>query len=95
MHVNPVGALLPRAPSQTSPNGANTSFGDMLSRAIESVNQYELEAERASLLLASGEITDIHTVTIAAQKAELALDLTLAVRNKVLESYQEIMRMQV
>lgn len=70
-------------------------FGALLSKAVDSVNQHELAAQRAGLLLASGEVADLHTVTIAAQKAELALDLTLAVRNKVLEAYQEIMRMQV
>jgi flagellar hook-basal body complex protein FliE len=70
-------------------------FDDLLNKAIASVNRQELESQRLGLALAAGEVSDIHTVTIAAQKAELALDLTLAVRNKVLDAYQEIMRMQV
>jgi len=46
-------------------------------------------------LLITGEEIELHQVMLAAQKAELALELTLTVRNKVVEAYQEIMRMQV
>lgn len=94
MAVGPIGAIQPSLAPQPTQQAA-PGFGEMLNRAIESVNQQELEAEQLGLALAAGDITDIHTVTIAAQKAELALDLTLAVRNKVLDAYQEIMRMQV
>jgi flagellar hook-basal body complex protein FliE len=73
----------------------DVGFAQTLAKAVGAVNRQELEAQQAGLLLASGEITDVHTVMIAAEKAELALDLTLAVRNKVLEAYQEIMRMQI
>ena len=94
MQVAGIGSVHTTVP-KTDARREGTSFGEMLTKAIDSVNRQELEAQRAALLLASGEITDIHTVTIAAQKAELALDLALAVRNKVLEAYQEVMRMQV
>ena len=70
-------------------------FARMLSKAIDAVNRQELEAQEAARLLAAGQISDIHTVTTAAQKAELALDLAVAVRNKVLEADQEVMRMQI
>lgn len=92
MQVTRLGSLAgaaPRAANQTP------AFAQTLSKAIDAVNQRELEAQEASRLLASGQITDLHAVTIAAQKAELALDLTIAVRNKVLEAYQEVMRMQI
>ncbi|MGB4266344.1 MAG: flagellar hook-basal body complex protein FliE, partial [Limnochordia bacterium] len=50
--------------------------------------------EQAGLLLAKGEI-DVHNAVIMAEKANLALQLTIAIRNKIIEAYQEIMRMQV
>lgn len=93
MPVNAVSA--PLRPTQAVHQTSAAGFGELLSKAIESVNQQEWEAQRLSLALAAGEVDDIHTVTIAVQKAELALDLTLAVRNKVIDAYQEIMRMQV
>lgn len=48
-----------------------------------------------SAALAAGQVDDISQVIVAAEKADIALQLTLAVRNKAVEAYQEIMRMQV
>ena len=48
-----------------------------------------------SKALAAGQVEDISQVVVAAEKADIALQLTLAVRNKAVEAYQEIMRMQV
>ena len=48
-----------------------------------------------SAKLATGKIEDISQVTIAAEKASIALQLTMQVRNKVMDAYQEVMRMQV
>ncbi|MGB3261796.1 flagellar hook-basal body complex protein FliE, partial [Paenisporosarcina sp.] len=45
--------------------------------------------------LVTGEVKDIHEVMIASQKASLSLQLTVQVRNKVVEAYQEVMRMQL
>ena len=70
-------------------------FSEVLSDALSQVNQFQLEADRQSMLLATGQASEIHSVMIAAEKAELALELTLQLRNKALEAYQEIMRMQV
>lgn len=97
MAVHTIDALAKTAatPIQGKHSQAKPGFGDMLAQAIEKVSQQELEAESLGLAMAAGQVADFHTVTIAAQKAELALDLTLAVRNKVLDAYQEIMRMQV
>lgn len=47
------------------------------------------------MALATGEIQNLHQVTIDSLKAEIALQFTLQIRNKVIESYQEIMRMQI
>lgn len=79
----------------TSKLSAAPGFGDMLTQAIEKASQLEATAQQGGMQLAAGEATDIHQVMLATEKAELALQLTLAVRNKVLEAYQEIMRMPV
>jgi flagellar hook-basal body complex protein FliE len=71
------------------------SFAQKLSDAVAEVDR--LQAERDGLVtdLVSGRIGEVHDVMTAAEEAQLAFELLLEVRNKLLESYQEIMRMQV
>jgi flagellar hook-basal body complex protein FliE len=71
------------------------SFSDYLNKAIESVNNQQKEADRLTEALASGQAPDLHTVMIAAEKATISFQLMVQVRNKAMEAYQEIMRMQV
>ena len=79
----------------TSTATAEKSFGDILMDALGNVNDLQQKANQASMDLATGKIEDISQVVIAAEKAAVALQLTIQVRNKMLESYQEMMRMQV
>ncbi len=72
-----------------------TSFADLLKQAVGDVNQMQLQAEQAGADLAAGKVTDIHQVMIMTEKADLALQLAIQVRNKVIDAYQEIMRMPV
>lgn len=62
---------------------------------IEETNQAELEADRKSVELAMGKTNNIEDVLIAQEKANLLLQFTIQVRNKAIESYKEIMRMQL
>jgi flagellar hook-basal body complex protein FliE len=71
------------------------SFAGYLESAIEAVDSLAKKAHELESAFAAGELSDIHQVTIAAQEAEIALELVLAVRNKVIEAYQEIMRMSI
>lgn len=71
------------------------SFAEVLQNTLDQVQQLQATADRSALLVATGQAQDLHTAMIAAEKATLALDLTVQVRNKVLEAYQEIMRMPV
>nr|WP_051541327.1 flagellar hook-basal body complex protein FliE [Caldalkalibacillus mannanilyticus] len=82
---------------QQTPKSESTSidFKNTLMDALNKVEAAQKESEIKTNQLITGEITDIHQVMIAAQKASLSLQLTVQVRNKVVESYQEIMRMQV
>ncbi len=71
------------------------SFGEMLTKGIENVTAAQDTASTLSGQLATGQLTDIHEFTTAAAKASLGVSLTANVRNRVVEAYQEIMRMQV
>jgi flagellar hook-basal body complex protein FliE len=71
------------------------SFGDYLTDALKTTNDLQLESDRMNARLAAGQIDDVSQVVIAAQKADIALQLTLQVRNRAVSAYQEIMRMQV
>ena len=71
------------------------SFGTYLKDALSEVNQLQLASDEQNKLLAAGEVSDISQVIVAGQKAEIALQLTLQLRNRAVSAYQEIMRMQV
>lgn len=87
-----------RTESGTAVGGANetaTSFKEAVKNALGEVNDLQNQADDMAMKLATGDVEDVHRAMIAMQKAKLALDLTIQVRNKVIEAYQEIMRMQV
>ena len=71
------------------------SFSKMLKESIEKVNKLHKEADKALEKIVSGDAASVHDVIIAAEKANLSFNLMLQVRNKLVEAYQEIMRMQV
>lgn len=62
---------------------------------IESTNTYVQEAQQAEIDFALGNITSTHELGVIQQKANLALQYTVAIRDKVLEAYREIMNMQI
>jgi flagellar hook-basal body complex protein FliE len=72
-----------------------TDFGKFLQEALEQVNTQQQEANVLKEKFVTGQLTDVHTLMIASEKASIGLQLTLQVRNKALEAYQEMMRMQV
>ncbi|WP_377887336.1 flagellar hook-basal body complex protein FliE [Alkalihalobacillus sp. R86527] len=96
--MNTINALQ-STPLQTAnssqPKEATGDFGNMLKDAIQQVNNTQVQSEQMSQKLVTGEVQNVHEVMIAAKKASLSLNLTVEVRNKVIESYQEIMRMQM
>ena len=71
------------------------SFGDFFKESLNEVNDLQLKSRDASINLAAGKVNDISQVVITGEKAGVALQLTLQIRNKVVEAYQEVMRMQV
>ncbi|WZL74837.1 flagellar hook-basal body complex protein FliE [Clostridiaceae bacterium 35-E11] len=85
------------APSTLTPKEekASSSFGDILKQSIDKVNDYQIESKKLDELAVLGEVDNIHEVMIAAEKAGIALQFTLETKNKVIEAYKEIMRLQI
>jgi flagellar hook-basal body complex protein FliE len=84
---------IPAEPKAT-PAQATESFASFLKTAIDDVNTQEQNVHKVNDQFIIGE-ADVNDVLIASSKAELSLSLTSQVRNKVIEAYQEIMRMQM
>ncbi|NLG86247.1 MAG: flagellar hook-basal body complex protein FliE [Firmicutes bacterium] len=95
--INQVGLLPPLSSVVTEPNTTTKvhGFQNVLASALEEVNRLQLDAQGKTRILVAGGDIELHEIMLAVQKAELALELTQTVRNKVVETYQEIMRMQV
>ena len=70
-------------------------FACYLNNAISKTNEMIIQADNISNQFAAGKTDDIHKVLIAVEKADIALQFTLQVRNKIIDAYNEIMRMQV
>jgi flagellar hook-basal body complex protein FliE len=73
----------------------NTSFSEAMKKQLGEVNELQMQSEKASEALAVGEADNIHEVMIRTEEAKLALEMTVQIRNKVVEAYQEIMKMQI
>ena len=71
------------------------SFADTLAQSLDKVNTLQKEADVAIQDFATGNTRNIHETMIAVGKADLAFRLTMQVRNKMVEAYQEVMRLQV
>ncbi|MEV4707743.1 flagellar hook-basal body complex protein FliE [Actinoplanes sp. NPDC049316] len=74
--------------------GPNTDFASMLSKGLESVQASQTKAGDLAVQVANGTLQDPAQYTMAATEASLGLQLTMAIRNKAVEAFQEIMRMQ-
>ena len=83
------GALAPAQPN------AGESFSTMLGKMVSEVNSKQIAASDAVNNLQAGNGTSLHQAVIAMEEANVSFQLMVEVRNKLLDSYQEIMRMQV
>jgi flagellar hook-basal body complex protein FliE len=92
LNTTPIGEVV--GTPLPSPGDAGSSFADALKGAVEDANGKSLEAENQVQRLVVGE-GSVHQAMIAMQDASVAMEMVLAVRNKALEAYHEIMRMPV
>lgn len=74
---------------------AGKSFSDTLTEAISNVNELQKESDKKIQELTTGKTDDVASVMITAEKADIALRTMVQVRNKIIDAYQEIMKMQV
>lgn len=96
MNILPVPMTLPVSETTTNNKYAGEAgFGEVLDKAIEKLNDVQTKADEVTQRFLVGEIQDIHQVTVAMQEAKLTMQLAVEVRNKIVEAYQEISRMQL
>jgi len=93
-----ISSLSPAAAALNEPASASGStgapFGDLLKSAVSGVDDLEQQASSAVEGMMQGTGVDIHDAMIATQKAGIAFELALAVRNKAVAAYQQVMSMQ-
>jgi flagellar hook-basal body complex protein FliE len=85
----------PAAGPSTSGDGTPKTFAETLKAAVNDVNEAQKVSDVKMQELATGKNHNIPEVMIAAEKADISLRLMVQVRNKIIEAYQEIMKMQV
>lgn len=83
-----------------SPVGSNkevggSTFADTLKKAVDNVDSLQKDADVKMQQLVTGKSDNIHDTMIAAEKADIALKLMVQIRNKMIDAYQEVMKMQV
>jgi flagellar hook-basal body complex protein FliE len=76
-------------------SGGSASFGRVLKDSLAQVNRLQHEADEAIRSLATGGTATLHDTMLAVQKADLSFRLMMQVRNKIVEAYQEVLRMSV
>ena len=92
MSVGPIRPSSPE-PFETDPlKQKDQTFGQMLKNAVCEVNNLQIDSDNKMFQLATGDVSDIHEVTIAMEKANIALNLTVEIRDRLMEAYQTIMR---
>ena len=86
---------LAEQPAASPLRQAETTFGDILTGMIEQTNSLQQRADQTVQQVHAGGDVNLHDAMVALEKADIALRYTVQVRNKAVEAYQEIMRMQV
>ena len=104
--MNPIGAVasslsnlagaggLPGSLSKSTQGAAPAPFSDLMTDAIGQVSQLEDQAHATVAGLMTGSGVDVHQAMIATQKATMAFEMALAVRNKAVQAYQQVIGMQ-
>jgi flagellar hook-basal body complex protein FliE len=76
-------------------SAGQSSFSEVLQQAVSRVESYQRDTQQKVDRFMKGEDQEVHEVVLAAQRSEVAFDYFLQVRNKVIQAYQEVMRMQM
>lgn len=86
------GATQAQLPATDGTSGA--SFSSVLGGAVQNLSNLQSTADQLAVKAVTGDLTDIHQATLAATRAQVTMELVSAVRNKGVDAFNEIMRMQ-
>ena len=89
----PLDALMIGDKSSASSGGG--AFGKLVQRFVDDTNSQQIQADQSVERLATGQSDSVHETMLALTKADLSLRVFMEVRNKVIEAYQDVMRMQL
>jgi len=96
MHINGLGHLPNIArPGAETGNTSPGQFGALIKQYVDQTNIQKHVAAKASVDLATGKSQNVSETLLALQKADVSFQLMLSVRNKLVDAYREVMRMQV
>jgi flagellar hook-basal body complex protein FliE len=86
---------MPAVESAGKSGGAGGDFGEMLGKALDTVSSSQVKADNLAVQAATGDLAAIHDFTVASTEAQILTQLTVEVRNRAVEAFNDIMRMQV
>ncbi|NQT34106.1 flagellar hook-basal body complex protein FliE [bacterium] len=93
--LKPLGAGAPERPYTIQPSGGAVPFKNILGNLIKDVDDLRKTAHKTTEKLITGELEDVHQVMVAVEEANISFRLMMEVRNKMVEAYKEMMKMQV
>ena len=95
--ISAIGALpVPQVAAPAAATAApGVDFGGLVSNSLQQLQDLQSTSDNLAVKAATGDLTDIHDYMIASNEASVATSLTLAVRNKAVDAFNEIMRMQM
>ena len=88
-------SAMPAAVPAVSTPASGAGFSQALADGLQKLQDLHSSSDNFAVKAATGDLTDVHDYMIAATEASVATELTVAVRNKAVEAFQEIMRMQM
>jgi flagellar hook-basal body complex protein FliE len=91
MTIDPISSL----PATRVAQAPAAEFSSWLTKTVGRVNQDLVQADQGTQQLAAGEVDNLHQVMVSLEQARISLQLLVQVRNRLLEAYQEVLRMQV
>ena len=95
--INPITSDIPLSLG-TKPTGApedKTRFGELLKDAISTVNDLQQRSDLEIQKVMTGESDELHTAVVAMQRADISFQMMMQVRNKLVQAYQEVLRMPI
>jgi len=95
--INPITSDIPLSlgSKPAGEHGEKTRFGALLKDAISTVNDLQQQSDQEIQKIMTGESDELHTAVVAMQKADVSFQMMMQVRNKIVQAYQEVLRMPI